>query len=118
MKLQSKVLLILSSIWIATCILIFLDSKFILESNYLSQEISLDYKDLNRVQNAIINKQAALELYTNSWSQWDEAYRFMVTKDKKFTTDNYVPGTFTSSGINFFMFLMVVRSTIPFSYIP
>ena len=104
MKLQSKVLLILSSIWIATCILIFLDSKFILESNYLSQEISLDYKDLNRVQNAIINKQAALELYTNSWSQWDEAYRFMVTKDKKFTTDNYVPGTFTSSGINFFMF--------------
>jgi|SRR5579883_1358708 len=103
MKLQSKVLMIIAGVWIVICLVIYIDSKMILESDYQKIEQKLALKDIHRVQKAIDNRLAALQLYTNSWSEWDDAYTFMTAINDKFINSSFTPGTFTSSNINFFL---------------
>ncbi|TAK77853.1 MAG: diguanylate cyclase [Gammaproteobacteria bacterium] len=103
MNLQSKVLLILTSLWVVICVVIYIDSKVTLESDYKKIEQQLALKDMHRVQKAIDNKLAALQLYTNSWSEWDDSYDFIGGANNNFIASNFVPGTFTSSHINFFL---------------
>lgn len=103
MKLQYKVLIILASIWAIICIGIIIDSEITLKSKYKQLEEKLAKKDILRVQKALDDKLNSLKLYTNSWSQWDSAYQFMLNKSDQFINSNFVPGTFTSSNLNFFL---------------
>ncbi len=104
MKLQSKVFIILTILWIIVCLGIYIDSKLTLEHDYKKVEKNLAEKDMKRVNSAINNKLLALRLYTNSWSEWDDAYEFMANKNEKFILSSFVPGTFISANINFFLF--------------
>lgn len=104
MKLQSKVILTLASIWIIICAVIYIDAKMIIEKNYQKAELLLANKDTQRVKKAFENMLQTLRLYTISFSQWDDAYAFMQNKNKHFIDSNFVPGTFTSSQVNFFMY--------------
>lgn len=104
MKLRSKALLIIAGIWAIVCLALFIDSKLIIEKNFQHQEEKLALKDITRVRNALKNQMESLALYTTSWSQWDDAYSFMQTKSSAFIKSNFVPGTYTSSSINFFIF--------------
>lgn len=104
MRLQTKVLLILGFVWIAMSFIIYLDSQYILKNNYTKLENELIEQNINDVNRAFNRMIESLTLYTVAWSVWDEGYKFMKDKNKKFIASNFVPGTFTSSRNNFFMF--------------
>ena len=104
MNLQAKVLMVISGIWIIICLAVYVESKVTLESNYQTLEKKLVEQDVSRVQNVITNNFNTLSLYTRSFSQWDDAYQFMRDKNNRFIQINFVPGTFTSSNINFMMY--------------
>jgi diguanylate cyclase (GGDEF)-like protein len=104
MKLQTKVVLILSGAWIVISLLIYYDSKIMLSENYEKVEKTLILNDVRDVRKAFDRMLFTLSLYSLAWAQWDEAYDFMLKLNKKFIKSNFVPGTYTSSKINFFMF--------------
>lgn len=104
MSLRAKLLLILGAIWIMVSLIIFFDSRLILARDYENLEQQLMVKNVNRVEKAFDNMYAALKLYGESWSVWDDAYRFLKDKNAKFIASNMVSGTYTSSNINFFFF--------------
>src|SRR5690242_8254109 len=104
MKLRSKALIIIAGIWAIICLAVFAYSNLILEKNFKTQEQKLAIKDIERVRNALNNQLDALILYTNSWSQWDDAYQFMQKTSRSFIHSSFVPGTFTSASLNFFLF--------------
>lgn len=104
MKLQTKVGLILASVWICVSIVIYAESKIVLARNYIQLENEAMLHDMRNTSKAYDIIKFNLELYTLAWAQWDEAYNFMVKKSQTFIDSNFVPGTFTSSQINFFLF--------------
>lgn len=61
-------------------------------------------KEMSDAQNAYDHMLSTLALYAVAWSTWDEAYDFMKVKSEKFIKTNFVPATYTTSNINFFMF--------------
>lgn len=103
MRLQSRVLLILASLFILMGGVVYYDSNTRLKNDYLEQENKLADINIKRIMNAMDMTAQSLTQYTNAWSQWDEAYAFMVKKNNLFTSSNFVPGTFTSGKINFFL---------------
>jgi len=104
MKLQAKVITILTCVWVFISLIIYADSKFILAKNYEKLERTLIVDNIHDVQNIFDRMLSTLALYTLAWAQWDAAYDFMKNKDPEFIKSNFVPGTFTSSQINFFIF--------------
>jgi diguanylate cyclase (GGDEF)-like protein len=104
MKLRSRVILILIAIWATICLGFLLDVKFILKNSYLRLEEKIATKNMHRVEKALESSFESLELYTISFSQWDDAYDFMKTKSEKFIKSNFVAGTFTSSSINYYLY--------------
>lgn len=103
MRLQSRVLLILACLFILMGGVVYFDSNTRLQNDYLDQETKLADINIKRVMNAMDMTKQSLIQYTNAWSQWDEAYSFMVKQNNIFADSNFVPGTFTSGKINFFL---------------
>ncbi len=104
MKLQSKVAIIVAGAWLAICLIIFADSRWVLRANYEQLENRMAEMQVRDVRRAYEHSLLALQMYSTAWAVWDEAYAFMQKKDPKFINSNFVSGTFTSSHINFFMF--------------
>lgn len=103
MRLQSRVLLILAGLFVLMGGAVYFDSNARLNNDYLAQENKLAITNIKRVANAMEASRQSLIQYTNAWSQWDEAYAFMTKKSAIFASSNFVPGTFISGKINFFL---------------
>lgn len=104
MKLQHKLILILAGLWLTLSLCIYGYSKFVLVEDYKHIENSLITQNTNEAKRAIKRAYDSLELYTISYSQWDDAYEFMREKTDKFIQSNVVSGTFTAAKINFWLF--------------
>lgn len=104
MRLQSRVLLILGSLFTLLGLLTYFDSSVRLSQDYLEQDKKLAQTNMIRVQNALENTKQSLITYTAPWAQWDEAYAFLSKKDPRFIRSNFITGTFTGGKINFFLF--------------
>jgi diguanylate cyclase (GGDEF)-like protein len=90
--------------WALILLALAADSKYVVSRNYEYLEkhlISLEIQDVGR---AFDHMEYSLVLYTVPWSVWNDAYNFMKNKNQEFINNNFVPGTFTSSQINFFLF--------------
>jgi diguanylate cyclase (GGDEF)-like protein len=104
MKLQSKVILITSITWVIICLVIFADSKLTVTRAFKHLEDQLIDRDIHDTQKSYDNVLSTLILYSQAFSQWDDAYHFMQDKNKKFIGSNFVPATYTNSNINFMMY--------------
>src|SRR3990167_7413977 len=104
MRLQTRVILILSAVWVFLTFVIILDSKYLLQNSYTKLENELIVQNVNDVNKAFNRMVESLTLYTISWSVWDDSYLFMKNKNEAFIKSNFVPGTFISSQINFFIY--------------
>lgn len=103
MRLQLRVLLILAGLFILLGGVVYFDSNTRLKNDYLEQENKLADINIKRIINTMEASRQSLIQYTNAWSQWDEAYSFMAKKSNDFIASNFVPGTFISGKINFFL---------------
>lgn len=103
-KLQLKLVLMLSLIWLLLCAAIYGDAMFTLKHTYADQENALMVRDIERTQKAIQSHMQSLITYTMPWAQWDEAYAFMLTKNPEFIKMNFVPATFINDKLNFVIF--------------
>lgn len=104
MGLQIKVILITAFTWIIICVVVMLDSKLTVSRDFEKLEHQLIERNILSTQQAFNKMLSTLVLYSQAFSQWDEAYDFMKIKNKKFIDSNFVVGTFTSSNINFLMY--------------
>lgn len=104
MKLQHKLILILSGLWLTLSLFIYGYSRFVLVEDYKRIENSLISQNTYDAQRAIQRVYNALELYTVSYADWDDAYDFMQAKSSKFIRSNVVSGTFTAANLNFWLF--------------
>jgi diguanylate cyclase (GGDEF)-like protein len=104
MKLQSKVLIILASMWAVISLIIYIDSKVTLTRDYEKLEKTQVIRDINRAQKVLNNMMTSLKLLNKDWARWDDAYDFMKTKNPKFIQSNLIPATYENQQINFILF--------------
>lgn len=104
MKLQPKVILIIAIAWIIICIVILVDFKLTIMRDYQHLEYQIIDHDIKEIQKAYDNSLSTLILFSQAFSQWDDAYHFMKIKNKKFIDSNFVSGTYTNSRIDFMMY--------------
>lgn len=104
MKLQTKVLLIIATAWLAICVIVVVDSKYIVARNYQDLEKQITEHRIHDTQRAFDRMLYSLSLYTVSWSQWDGSYNFMKVKSDKFIESNLIPETYKSAELNFIIF--------------
>jgi len=103
MKLRTKVLIILSSMWVVLSLLIFVDAKLTISHDYEILEKKQVIEDIDRTQNAIHNMKNALVLLNMDWAGWDDTYQFMMDKNKKFIATNLVPITYENQKLNYIL---------------
>ena len=104
MKLRLKVLIILASMWIVVSFVTFMYSKAALLNEYARLEQKDIIADVERARNTLHSILFSVKLLTADWSQWDEAYRFMVDKNAAFIKTNLSYTTFVKSNINLILF--------------
>lgn len=104
MKLRSKVFIILISMWAIISLLIYIDSKLTLTRDFESLEKRQVLKEIDRTRKAYNNILRALNIFTNDWARWDDAYNFAADKNQKFIQTNVVPTTYENANLNFILF--------------
>lgn len=104
MKLQSKVFILLTTVWAAISVGIYIDSNFMLEKNYVITEEKIVGLNLNRVIKALDGLVDSLRILNMDWSQWDQTYNFMQTHNTLFLKDNFTFTNYTHSTLNFMLF--------------
>jgi diguanylate cyclase (GGDEF)-like protein len=103
-KLQTKVMLIIAIAWAIICGIIYAYFKLVTTKNYQSLETEIIQHEIQDTQRAYEKMLDALSLYAQAYSQWDDAYDFIIVKNKRFIDSNFTPGIFSSANIEFMMF--------------
>lgn len=104
MKLQNKVILIMAITWVTICGIIFAYFKLVTTRNYQALEMELIQHEIDDTKRAYGKMLDALSLYAQAYSQWDDAYDFVIVKNKRFIESNFTPGIYTSSNIEFMIY--------------
>lgn len=104
MKLQVKVMLIMTATWLAICAIVFVDTKFIITYEYRTLEKRVIRHRILDTQRAFNRMLYSLALYTVAWSEWDGTYHFMKDKNEAYINSNIISATYKSSQLNFILF--------------
>lgn len=104
MKLQLKVVLILTGMWLVISLSLFIDSRLTLVRNYEALERNQVVADIQRVNKSFDNMLDGVRLMSSDWSSWDDLYQFIQGKNKKFISINLRPTTFINTKTNIILF--------------
>lgn len=104
MRLQAKIMLIMIATWAGICLLVFVDTRYIIADSYKTLEKSITQHRIQDTQRAYDRMLYSLSLYTVAWSQWNESYQFMQVKNDQFIKSNLIAATYKSSAIDFILF--------------
>ena len=105
MKLSKKVFIVLIIVWIAAIGLILAGTQWFLVKSFLTLEDNQVHNNIYRANQALNQTLYSLATFTADWARWDDAYNYMLGKNPKFAADNIKLSSFTTSNINFLMYL-------------
>ncbi|MCX7627076.1 MAG: EAL domain-containing protein [Methylophilaceae bacterium] len=71
----------------------FIASHVIL-GRYVAVEESVTAASVRRVMEVLQENRLQLDSLASDWDGWDDAYRFLKTRDKRFIASNFTPSTF------------------------
>jgi len=112
MKLRIKIpLLFLVVVIVFMVIVHFILSSVVLKS-YLDLESQEAIKVSERLQQSIQDRLTTLDSKSGDWSNWDDAYNFVVNKNQEFIKSNIQNTTFASLNINFMIFYDATGSVV------
>ena len=103
MKLRTKVLTILATIWVLISLGIYIDARLTLSNDYIKLENREVEQNISRVEKSFENIFENLNTINTDWSQWNDMYKFTQTKDPKFVKSNILPTAFANLKINFML---------------
>lgn len=104
MRLRSKVLLILLSLWAVILIATLTYSHYTLIRGYQLLEQDNVIAEISRTRKTVDALMTTLKILNRDWSQWDDAYRFMRNRNQTFITSNLAASTFKNAKINLILF--------------
>src|SRR5438552_3300341 len=104
MKLWLKVLIILAMMWASISCLIYVYSRYALLNDYVLLEKQEMANDIVQTRKTLNSMMSSLTTMTNDWSQWDDAYQFMVIKNDSFIKTNLSFTTFQNANLNLILF--------------
>lgn len=104
MKLRKKISIVVFLLWVVVVIATCVGSQHIITGSYLQLERTQADNNSLRVFEALNQMLEGVATMTTDWSVWDESYRFMQDKNKKFTETNLVPSSFTAAHIDMMLF--------------
>lgn len=105
MKLQTKVLTLLTVTWIVVLLLIFFGFRTSLINNYIALEHQEIKSDLKLVDATIKQMLESLQGHAGDWAHWDDAYKFMDNRNQSFITSNMkAASSYEDTGIDMILF--------------
>jgi len=105
MTIRKKILLYSALALGAFLAVVYLVSRFALLSSFSRLESNYARESVHRIQNALQNEQARLEIMARDYAQWDRTYGFMQTRDPEYVRTELTDDTFNIIGINIFVLL-------------
>jgi len=88
MKINTKVLFILSVVWAVIILGIYSGTRMTLMDRFEKIEKLQVVSDVMRAKQAFISMEHTLDLMTINWGLWDDAYYFFNTKNRAFIDSN------------------------------
>lgn len=105
MDLEKKTfLIILATLTLVAGLSAVVADRLVLES-FRTIEVDDAQADLERMQAAVDAELADLDLTTQDWAQWDDAYAFVQGDHPGFVASNLVPQSFETNRISLMVFL-------------
>lgn len=104
MKIRTKILFAIGLTLLGLLGLLYACARLILLQNFTKLESELALNNLLRVRNEFSREQANLVMITADWSNWDETYRFLATRDHQYINDNLQIDTLQNLGVNLIAF--------------
>lgn len=90
---------------LATLVLIYVTSRFILLSNLEETEVRYTRQNVERALASLSHILVELETTTAGWASWDDTYDFIETRDDEYLQSNLLDDTFSTLGLNLMMFV-------------
>lgn len=104
MKLGMKVLIILTCMWALVFALIFFYSNHSLIHDYNILEKNRITDQINQTKKTLKSLMASVKVLSTDWSQWNDAYQFMIDKNNAFIESNLTLTTLANAKLNFIIF--------------
>lgn len=105
MKLQHKVLMVLTGMWVLISLATYFDSSQTLLKDYERLEKKEVTADTARAVNVLESSMNALIIQSADWGQWDDAYQFINDQNQKFINSNLQYTTFANTNLNAILFV-------------
>ncbi|MBT3602345.1 MAG: response regulator [Candidatus Latescibacteria bacterium] len=106
-SIRKKTLLFILGALLVFCVGMLLLSRSVMLDGFLDLETQDMRQQISRVRKGVASYNDALDTTVFDWAAWDDAYDFVVTKDKRFVETNLVDEIFQDSRLrlNFVIFL-------------
>ena len=105
MKLQSKAILSITSVFIALVIVFTIILKTVLLDGFLALERANVDDNVQRVQKLLEHEEENLSRLVSDWAIWDDAYTFVKNRNPQFIDSNLEAPTYTANDIDVILFM-------------
>lgn len=92
-------------LFVGSFIILFSIISTLITREYLAFEGELIVKEAAQIQRGYQDLKSSLHAKATDWSQWDDSYEFMKTKDKKFIISNLTGDTVCKLKLNYILYI-------------
>lgn len=105
MRLRIKVILLITAIFLSFMIMLFIASNLTVRAGFSELEHEYVHKNVEQAVGALSRNISNISTVMSDWSQWDDAYSFVMDGNEAFIESNLVDTTFVGLNMNLIMFI-------------
>ncbi len=83
---------------------------------YEALEERMAYKDVQRVESALMTRLHQLSAFTRDWAVWDDTYAFLEGENDEYIESNWIQETFDNVAVDFVYYIQEDGSLVFFDY--
>lgn len=117
MRINYKLLLIFSVIWILILLFTLIGVRQVLVKNILDLEYAQITKNIARTHNAIEQELQSLSMFTVDWAHWNDAYNYIEGTNNSFVPNNIDNVALANSNINLMIYYNMRKQILVATYI-
>lgn len=105
MSLKTKITFIVICAFALFVVVDYAILAFVIQPKFVALDITEAENDSSRVKSAIEHEQAHLKLLCTDWSNWDDTFKFVQSRDPAYVESNLVDSTFVGNQLNLICFI-------------
>lgn len=105
MRLQTRIILLMIFFFLIFVLLGSAATRMLLGPLLLAAEEEVARINLMRVASALHRESEHLAILITDWAHWDETYRFIQDRNRRFQVTNLSPATFTKTRLDLLLFI-------------